>query len=179
MIWSRSRVAIVAAILIAGSSGSVGAQGVGGGSVGKAPGVVQQRGPRRAELERRFRERTAEIVRQRLQLSGDQMVRLEAVNTQFDRQRSALVAEERQARQSLRAELVAGSAANQQKVSSLLDQLMQLQRRRLDLVESEQRELAKFMTPIQRAKYLGLQNEMRTRMQELRDRRPGVGASRR
>jgi periplasmic protein CpxP/Spy len=155
------RVAFVAAALIATVSGSLVAQI-----------AVQQVAPQRAALEARVRERTAEIVRRRLQLNDDQMTRLRATNQQFDRQRMALVADERQARQALRAELVAGDAANQQKVAGLLDQLMRVQRRRLDLVENEQRELGKFLTPVQRAKYFGLQNEIRKRMQELRDR-PG------
>jgi Spy/CpxP family protein refolding chaperone len=72
---------------------------------------------------------------------------------------------------------MSADAANQQKVAGLLDQLMRLQRQRLDLVEGEQRELAKFLTPVQRAKYLGLQNQLRQRMQELRDR-VGPGAMR-
>ena len=164
MSWSSF--AIVAG-LIAAASGSLGAQRVegGGARVGR-----QQVAPQRAALEERFRERTADVVRRRLQLNDDQMARLRAANQQFDRQRMALVADERQARQALRAELVAGDAANQQKVSGLLDQLMRVQRRRLDLVENEQRELGKFLTPVQRAKYFGLQNEIRKRMQELRDR---------
>jgi Spy/CpxP family protein refolding chaperone len=153
----KSRFIIVAA-LIAAASGSLSAQAV---------------APQRAALEERFRERTAEVVRRRLQLNDDQMARLRATNQQFDRQRSALVADERQARQALRAELVAGDAANQQKVAGLLDQLMRAQRRRLDLVENEQRELGKFLTPVQRAKYFALQNEIRKRMEELRDR-PGA-----
>lgn len=150
----RSRFVIVAA-LIAVASASLSAQQV---------------APQRAALEERFRERTAEVVRRRLQLNDDQMTRLRATNQQFDRQRMTLVADERQARQALRAELVAGDAANQQKVAALLDQLMRVQRRRLDLVENEQRELAKFLTPVQRAKYFALQNEIRKRMEELRDR---------
>lgn len=155
-------VAFVAATLIATVSGSVGAQRGG-----------QQVAPQRAALEERFRERTAEVVRRRLELNDDQMARLKATNQQFDRQRMGLVGEERQARQALRAELVAGDAANQQKVAGLLDQLMRLQRRRLDLVENEQREIGKFLTPVQRAKYLGLQTEIRKRLEELRDR-PGA-----
>ena len=152
----RSRFIIVVA-LIAAASASVSAQQV---------------APERAALEERFRERTAEVVRRRLQLNDDQMARLRTTNQQFDRQRTALVADEREARQALRAELVAGDAANQQKVAGLLDQLMRVQRRRLDLVESEQRELGKFLTPVQRAKYFALQNEIRKRVEELRDR-PG------
>lgn len=163
----RSGIFIVAAASIATVAGHLGAQDVG------TRGTVQQVAPQRAELEARFRERTAEIVRRRLQLNDDQMTRLRTANQQFDRQRMALLAEERQARQSLRAELVAGATADQQKVASLLDQLMRLQRRRLDLMENEQRELGKFLTPVQRAKYFGLQNEIRKRMEELRDR-PGA-----
>jgi len=157
VIKHRSRFIIVAAS-IAMASASVSAQQV---------------APERAALEERFRERTAEVVRRRLQLNDDQMARLRATNQQFDRQRTALVADERQARQALRAELVAGDAANQQRVAGLLDQLMRVQRRRLDLVENEQRELAKFLTPVQRAKYFALQNEIRKRVEELRDR-PGA-----
>ncbi|HVD61553.1 MAG TPA: hypothetical protein VNC11_11830 [Gemmatimonadaceae bacterium] len=133
----------------------------------------QQNAPRRAELEQRVRDRIAQVVRRRLQLSDDQMNKLATANRQFDQQRSALVMEERQARVALRTELQAGDNANQQKVSGYLDQLMRLQRRRLDLVESEQRELAKFLTPVQRARYFALQAEIRQRTQQLRDRGPG------
>ena len=165
------RFALIAGILVASPLNSLTAQAT--------SGLVQpqatQMPPARAELERRFRERTAQVVRRRLELNDDQMAKLQASNQQFDQQRMALVAEERQTRQALRAEMVAGSAANQQKVGSLLDQLLRLQRRRLDIVESEQRDLGRFLTPVQRAKYFGLQNEMRKRMQELRDRAPGAG----
>jgi len=76
----------------------------------------------------------------------------------------------------LRAELLTGDAANQQKVGTLLDQMLRLQRRRIDLQENEQRELGKFLTPVQRAKYFGLQAQLRKRMMELRDQ-PGAGAA--
>jgi len=125
--------------------------------------------PQRQELERRFREQSADIVRRQLQLNNDQMSRLQAVNQQFEGQRLALLAEERQARQALRDEL-ASSTPNQQKVATLLDQLMGVSRRRLDVIANEQRELAKFVTPVQRAKYLGLQNQLRQRMDEVRGR---------
>jgi protein CpxP len=126
-------------------------------------------GPRREELERRFRERSAEIVRRELQLNPDQMARLRTVNQQFERQRVALFAEERRARLSLRAEL-ASSTPSQQKVGGLLDELMGVSRRRFDIVAGEQRELAKFLTPVQRAKYFGLQQQLRQRMEELQRR---------
>ena len=164
----RHRIIITTLALLAEASAPLTAQ---------VTGPEREIAPQRAELERRVRERTAEIVRRRLQLNDDQMSRLRVANQQFDQQRMALVTEERQARLALRSELVAGDAANQQKVGALLDQLMRLQRRRLDLMENEQRELGKFLTPVQRAKYFGLQTQLRKRMQELRDRAQGRPAA--
>lgn len=135
-------------------------------------------GPQREELERRFRERSAEIARRQLQLNDDQMSRLRAVNQQFETQRVALFAEERRARQALRAELTS-TAPNQQKVATLLDQLMGVSRRRFDIQANEQRELAKFLTPVQRAKYFGLQNQLRQRMEQVQGRGGQRGGRRR
>ena len=165
--------ALVSLMLGTAASPSVHAQDVGGGR-GQGPVAGPRNAPPRSELEQRVRERTAQIVRRRLELNDDQMARLQAVNRQFDRQRIAHAGEERCTAQALRAELKAGTAANQQKVGSLLDQMIRLQRQRLDMIESEQRELAKFMTPVQRAKYFGLQTEIRSRMQQLRDQSQGA-----
>jgi hypothetical protein len=55
-----------------------------------------------------------------------------------------------------------------------------LQKQRIAMVEAEQKDLARFLTPTQRAGYLALQAQVRRRAQELargksprpRDRRP-------
>ena len=52
-----------------------------------------------------------------------------------------------------------------------------LERRKLDLLEAEQRDLAKFLSPIQRARYFGLQDELRRGMQDLQRRRMGMDDS--
>jgi hypothetical protein len=124
--------------------------------------------PRRQMLEERLRERTAEIVKRRLELSDDQMKRLQAANGQFEKQRGDLLVREREVRRELRQQIGAGDKANQNRVAQLLDQTMLLERQRLDLVQNEQRELSKFLTPVQRAMLFGLQNELRRRTQELR-----------
>lgn len=125
--------------------------------------------PRRQMLEQRLRERTGELVKRRLQLTDDQMTRLQSTNRQFEEQRTQLLTKEREVRRELRQQLTGGTA-DQNRVSALLDQAMQLERQRLDVTQSEQRELAKYLTPVQRAKLFGLQNEMRRRAQELRNR---------
>jgi hypothetical protein len=52
-------------------------------------------------------------------------------------------------------------------VSDLLDASIRLQKQRISIVESEQKELARFMTPVQRARYIALQQQFRRRAQEL------------
>lgn len=134
-------------------------------------------GPRRQMLEQRLRERTGELVQRRLQLTPDQMTRLQAANRQFEQQRTELVMKEREVRRELRQQLVSGSA-DQDRVAALLDQAILMERQRIDLTQSEQRELSKFLTPVQRAKLFGLQNEIRRRAQQMRMRqmgRPGQG----
>jgi periplasmic protein CpxP/Spy len=142
-----------------------------------SPQVSAQQVPnaRRQKLEQQLRQRTGEVVKRRLALSDDQMSKLQTTNRQFEVQRTDLLRRERETRQALRAELMSGDTANQARVSQLLDQQLQLQRQRIDLVQSEQRELGKFLTPVQRAKYFGLQNEIRRRAQALRNGQ-GAGA---
>ena len=132
------------------------------------PGSPPGQNPRREMLEQRLRERTGDLVKRRLELSDSQMKQLQAANQQFEQQRGSLMMREREIRRSLREEILAGDKANQSRVGQLLDQTMQLERQRLDLVQNEQREHAKVLTPVQRAKLFGLQNELRRRAQELR-----------
>lgn len=127
----------------------------------------------RAALQARMRERIGGLVKERLGLNDQQMAQLQQVNTRFEESRRLLVEQERDLRMAMRDELLAGEGANQTRVGEHLERLLRVQRQRLDLIESEQRELAKFMTPVQRAKYLALQDQMRRRVQELRQRGEG------
>jgi protein CpxP len=128
--------------------------------------------PRRQALERELNERTAAVLRRRLGLNDSQMARLQATNRQFEEQRRSLFERERQTRVELRREVLAEDQASQNRIAELLDQTLQLERQRLDLIQEEQRELAKFLSPIQRAKLLGFQAELRRRTQDMRMRPP-------
>jgi hypothetical protein len=122
----------------------------------------------RAQLERQFRQRAARVVQQRLGLTDAQMARLQATNQKFEGRRRAMVAEERQIRGDIRAQLAAGDTADQQRVAALIQRAIRVQRQRLELVEQEQGELATFLTPVQRARYLEIQERLRRRVDELR-----------
>ena len=131
----------------------------------------------RGRLEQEVRERIGRVVQQQLGLTDAEAQRLQGVNQRFEGQRRDLVRQEREARMSLRREVLRGDSADQKRTDALLATLLEIQRKRLDLVEAEQRELARFLTPVQRAKYLALQDQMRRRVEEMRQRaaqrRPG------
>lgn len=118
-------------------------------------------GANRAELEQRVRERMATMVKNRLALTDDQVKKLGETNGKYEERRRLLQDQERDIRMGMRDELLLGDKANQNKVGDLLDRLLKVQRQRLDVVEQEQKELATFLTPVQRVKFHALQDQMR------------------
>jgi hypothetical protein len=130
--------------------------------------------PSREQLERQIRENFTRRVQAELKLTAEDMTKLAAVNLRFDAERRRLVQEERQTRIAMRNELDAPEGtANQARVGELLDQMLRITRSRLNLVEQEQRELAAFMTPVQRARYQGMVESLQRRMDDLMDRARG------
>jgi hypothetical protein len=129
----------------------------------------------RAALEQQLRERAAQITRQRLGLNDAQMQRLQQVNGRFAPQLTALATQERSARRQLRQQLTAETQPDQAKVSDLIDTSLRLQKQRIALIEAEQKELAAFLTPVQRARYIALQAQFRNRADQLSRQNPGRG----
>jgi protein CpxP len=134
-------------------------------AVGAQPGREPATAPRRQAAERRFQEGLARIVQARLRLSDDQMRQLVEINRRSARQRQELFGRERDARVGIRSEISKGESADQNRVAALVDELFSIQRQRLDLLQAEQRELARFLSPVQRAQYLELQEQVRRRVQ--------------
>jgi Spy/CpxP family protein refolding chaperone len=129
--------------------------------------VASPANPNRAALEQRFREQWVKVAQQRLDLTDAQLAQLAQSNARFAPQQNQLLAQERETRRQLRVEMTAGNQPNQQHVSALLDDALRLQKQRIALVEAEQKDLARFLTPVQRAGYLSLQAQVRRRAQEL------------
>lgn len=127
---------------------------------------------RRQQLEQRLRQGLWRIAKERIALTDEQMTQLEETSKRFDARRRALALEERAHRMALRDEILANDKADQARVAKSLDALIQVQRDRVELQAQEQREFATFMTPIQRAKYAALQEEVRRRIEQLRRQRP-------
>lgn len=128
---------------------------------GAAPGLE-----RRAQAEQALRETFARTVKERLALTDEQATRLQEVNRRFSEDRLSLVREEFRLRRELRRALAGGGDSTRAPgTEALLDGLLDIQRRRLEVQQREQQALAEFLTPVQRARYLALQEQLRRRVQ--------------
>jgi hypothetical protein len=139
----------------------------GGGAVGE----------QRAQLEARFRQQLARVVRARVGLTDDQMARLAPINERYALQRRQLQTDERATRVALQRALRAQSSDSAQ-VAAMLQRFIDVQKRRATLLEAEQRDLATIMTPIQRARYMALQEQVRRQVEQRRGGGQGQGRRR-
>lgn len=159
---TRLRVVLTSAILAAGWAGALQAQ------ADRPP-----KARNREALQQRFQERFAQVVRERVGLTDEQMPKLMELNRRYEGRRRDLLLREREIRIGLRDELAPDATPNEERVRKLLDDQFNLQRERLQLLQEEQDELAKFMSPSQRARYFGMQEQMRRKVEELRGGPPG------
>lgn len=154
------------------------------GAAERPPGDVGMRRPprdgapgveRRARAEQALREQLDRTVRERLALTDEQAVRLREVNARFAQERVRILREEFRVRRALRHALGPVDSTRPPETARLLDQLLDLQRQRLDVQQREQQALAEFLTPEQRARYLALMEELRRRVQARVDSLPRGG----
>jgi len=136
-------------------------------SLDQVPGPA---GPRRQRLEQQLRARIERVVQQRLHLTDEQLDKLRQTNARWAPRRRALVAQEGAIRREMRDELRPGATPDQHRLGVLIDSLFVLEHSRLDMLQSEQRELATYLTPEQRVRYYALQEQLRRRIQALRQR---------
>lgn len=115
--------------------------------------------------------RMFDVVQRTLGATDDQMRQLVDVNRRYQDERRTLNQKDRQARQTIRAEVLRDSLADQDEVARMLDALTDVQRQRIEIFTREQRDLARFLTPVQRAKYATLQEGLRRRVEQLRQQR--------
>lgn len=125
-------------------------------------------GQERQQLQRRLQQRLWQMTQRRVGLTDAQMNRLAPVHQRFESQRREILRQERQTRLALRDAMRDSTQADQGQISGYLERLVQLQRQRADLLEQEQKELGQFMTPLQRARYTALQEQVRRRIEQLR-----------
>ena len=145
------------------------------GGAANAQGQPMDPAERQAAI-RLVRQAMNRAYRTRLKLDNEQMQTLTRTDMRYERQRQDLLRSERDTRQGLRAAM-ADSTPDQTRIAGFIDQLAQAQHKRADLLDAEQKELSTFLTPLQRAQYLGLKEQVDRRILQLRQqnaRPPGA-----
>jgi len=110
-------------------------------------------------------------LRQDLGLNEDQALKVSAVLTDWGGKRRDLEMQERGLRQALDGQLRPGVAADRDSLTRIVDGLLQ---NRVDYAQSfqgEMRDLTPLLTPVQRAQYLRLRDQLLRRVQDLQDQR--------
>lgn len=131
----------------------------------------------RQQLVQALQRKVYQVVKTRVGLDDGQMQKLQGVNRQFAPRRKQLNEQERALRQSLRAEMTSASP-DQQKIEQEWKQLRGLQRQRLDILDEEDAQLASFMTPLQRARYHAIQEQVRRQVEQRAAGGAGAAANR-
>jgi len=123
----------------------------------------------RLRAENRLRASLAQAVRRRLNLSDEQTSRLVDVNRRFSDERTAVTRNEFRIRRELRRAIAGGDTTRSAATAQLLDELLAVQRQRLDIQQKEQTALSEFLTPEQRARYIGMMEQLRRRIESRAD----------
>ena len=187
------RVWLVAALLLGGSPGLMQAQG----GLRESDAARARRDARRETLaspdsqrmpraggtsaddrrraENRLRAALTQAVRRRLNLTDEQTARLIDVNRRFSEERTTVTREELRIRRDLRRSIAGGDTAQSAATAQLLDDLLAVQRKRLDFQQKEQAALSEFLTPEQRARYIGMMEQLRRRVESRTDSARGRG----
>src|SRR6266571_9062334 len=126
-----------------------------------------------AQLRQQIEQRFHQIVRERLALTDDQDAKLRATQERFGAQRRDLMREQADHRQALDRQMQPGVAVNPDSVQFHLQGIQRNQERLLRLQQDEDREMAGFLTPVQRAQYQMLRDRLANRLSELRRERQG------
>lgn len=120
-------------------------------------------------LARQLRQAFSGVVRKKLNLTDDQARQLQASDRKFTQQRNQVLQSERQARLGLKAAMEDSSGTRDQaKIDQYMQQLVAAQHRRADILEAEQKEMAGYLTPLQRAQYQALHEQLNKRIAQYR-----------
>ena len=129
----------------------------------------------RLRAENRLRASLTQAVRRRLNLTDEQTARLVDVNRRFSEERTTVTREELRIRRDLRRSIAGGDTAQSAATAQLLDELLAVQHKRLDLHQKEQAALSEFLSPEQRARYIGMMEQLRRRIESRTDSARGRG----
>jgi uncharacterized protein with von Willebrand factor type A (vWA) domain len=135
------------------------------------PGDTAEAGRLRRQIEERFGQR----VKEQLRLTDDQATKLRTTQERFGERRRALMRQQIERRMALNDQMQPGVAANSDSVRKLMDGLQGGRAEMLKVEQDEDREMAGYLTPVQRARYQEMRRRFLDRVNEMRQERRGAG----
>jgi hypothetical protein len=127
-------------------------------------------------LRRQIEDRFAQHVQQQLRLSPDQATKLRATQERYGERHRALMRQQLDRRMALNDQMQPGVAANSDSVRKLMDGLQGGRAELLKIEQDEDRDMAAYLTPVQRARYQEMRRRFLDRVNEMRqERRERVG----
>src|SRR2546427_3724228 len=123
------------------------------------------------QVRQQIRERWNARVRQDLNLSDDQAAKLQGTEQKFTQQRVDLAQRQRAINDALRGQLQPGVAANSDSVRKLMDARDRNRAALAEIDRNENREVSGYLTPVQQARYQMMREQLRRRIQEIREQR--------
>lgn len=105
-------------------------------------------------------------LRTQVQATDDQMVKLRQIDQRMRPKQMELNREEMQVRRDLRQAMMDSANVNQARIGQLLDRMVTFPARRAALLEEEDKALAEVLSPLQRAKFHAIQEQIRRRIDQ-------------
>ena len=133
--------------------------------------------PEVQRLQHELRQRWNARVRENLGLSNDQATRLQTTEDTYLAQRRDMAQRQRAINEAMRGQLQPGVAANEDSVRKLMAARERNRASLTQLERDEDREIGGYLNPVQHARYQMMREQLRQRIQQLRQERRGRGGA--
>jgi Spy/CpxP family protein refolding chaperone len=127
--------------------------------------------PQAARIRQQIEQRFAQQIQANLGLTDQQAVKLRATFNAYAPKRRAMEQEERAIKRGLQGQLRPGIAANADSVAKLVDRLLELKVTYAQSFVDENREMSKYLTPVQRAQFQVMRERLMARIEAIRQQR--------
>lgn len=128
----------------------------------------------RERLQQQIEDRFAQVVQQQLRLNNDQVTKLRGTEERFRTRRREIMRRQLMLRFALNGQMCPGCAANPDSVRQLMDGIDANRGELFRMQQEQDREMAGYLTPVQRAQYQMLRERLVRRLGEVRrERRQG------
>ena len=131
--------------------------------------------PQAAQMRQQIEARFGAQVQATLGLTDQQAAQLRATLGVYGPRRRQMEREERAIKLGLQGQLRPGVAANSDSVAKLTDRLLALKVAYVQTFVDEDKEMARYLTSVQRAQFQVMRERLMARIEEIRRQRQGMG----